>query len=72
LGLGGAAVVTVYKRADGKKNALVRDVERVSRSGYNPAVEARGITVADIAKIVSPTQFSEWMVVAEKKVQASL
>ncbi|KAA8650206.1 hypothetical protein EYZ11_003922 [Aspergillus tanneri] len=47
LGLGGAIVVTVYKRADGKKNPDVvvdEDVAKFSGLGYNPAVEARYIT----------------------------
>ncbi|KAK5044947.1 hypothetical protein LTR84_010319 [Exophiala bonariae] len=52
LGLGGAVVVTVYKRADGKKNtdATVSDAEIAKSSGlgYNPAVECRQIT-SDVA-----------------------
>lgn len=46
LGLGGAAVVTVYKRGDGKKCAAI-DSETVGKKnglGYNPAVEAKGFT----------------------------
>ncbi|KAH8150669.1 uncharacterized protein LAJ45_05365 [Morchella importuna] len=47
LGLGGAVVVTVYKRADGGASRRMgveetREVERVGGRGYNPAVEARG------------------------------
>ena len=41
LRLGRAAVVTVYKRADGKLNGLVGDVAGISKSRYNPAIEAR-------------------------------
>lgn len=52
LGLGGAVVVTVYKRADGKKNtdAALSDAEIAKSSGlgYNPAVECRQIT-SDVA-----------------------
>ncbi|RMZ79787.1 hypothetical protein DV738_g3196, partial [Chaetothyriales sp. CBS 135597] len=46
LGLGGAAVVTVYKRADGQKNKVVSDeeVKKLSGVGYNPATEARVVT----------------------------
>ena len=50
LGLGGAVVVTIYKRADGQKNTGkdVRksedEIARMSGLGYNPAVEAKGIT----------------------------
>lgn len=49
LGLGGAVVVTVYKRADGQKNRYMSDdeVKQVSEIGYNPAVEAHYITVED-------------------------
>jgi len=72
LGLGGAAVITVYKRADGKTNTAVSDVASVSRSGYNPAVEARSPTEADIAKVVSRTKTSEWLKASKKKEQARL
>jgi sterol carrier protein 2 len=48
IGLGGAIVVTVYKRADGKKNTDCRVSEatigKLSGMGYNPAVEARYIS----------------------------
>jgi sterol carrier protein 2 len=48
IGLGGAIVVTVYRRADGKKNtdSIIRgeDIARISGLGYNPATEARFIT----------------------------
>lgn len=48
LGLGGAIVVTVYKRADGKKNTDVavaeNEIASMSGVGYNPAVEARFVT----------------------------
>lgn len=55
LGLGGAAVVTVYGRADGGVASVVKDEEvaKVSGLGYNPAVEARGITEEDAAKVRS-------------------
>ena len=58
LGLGGAAVVTVYRRADGKEATVLSDAEiaRISGLGYNPAVEARGVTEEDIAKVVSKTK----------------
>ncbi|EGP82952.1 unnamed protein product [Zymoseptoria tritici ST99CH_1A5] len=48
LGLGGAVVVTVYKRADGKAPKKVSDEEvaKVSPFGYNPATQARGFTKA--------------------------
>lgn len=72
LGLGGAAVVTVYRRADGKTNSDVPDVSKVSRSGYNPAVEARYVTQEQIKQVVSRTQTSAWLGVESRKVQAML
>ncbi len=55
LGLGGAVVINVYKRADGKTNTPVSDAEvsKVSGLSYNPAVEARYITPADGEKVRS-------------------
>jgi sterol carrier protein 2 len=46
LGLGGAVVVTVYKRGDGKENEAVSDevVGRKNGLGYNPAVVAQRFT----------------------------
>ena len=43
IGLGGAVVVTVYRRADGGRSSKVcdQDISKVSGVGYNPAVEAR-------------------------------
>ncbi|KAK5465232.1 hypothetical protein LTS15_001795 [Exophiala xenobiotica] len=59
LGLGGAVVVTVYKRADGRKNTDVKqsdaEIAKESGLGYNPAVEARGVTKEDAEKIRSKT-----------------
>lgn len=61
LGLGGAAVVTVYRRADGAEAGKLSDAEiaKASGVGYNPAVEARGISDADAAKVRSK-QDNEW------------
>ncbi|KAM5352887.1 hypothetical protein ACJ41O_005609 [Fusarium nematophilum] len=55
LGLGGAVVVNVYKRADGQASASVSDEEVAQASwlGYNAAVEARGITDSDADKVRS-------------------
>lgn len=55
LGLGGAVVVTVYKRADGGKASRISDDEVKSRSGagYNPAVEARYVTVQESERVRS-------------------
>ena len=63
LGLGGAAVVTVYKRADGKelKAPLSSDeVSELNGLGYNPAVEARGFTKEQVDKTRSKKYRSEW------------
>lgn len=73
LGLGGAAVVTVYKRADGKTNEVVRDedVEGKTWVGYNPAVEAKGFTKAQVDRVRSRKSRSEWALQdTEKKVEA--
>ncbi|KIW18374.1 hypothetical protein PV08_02662 [Exophiala spinifera] len=59
LGLGGAVVITVYKRADGRKNTDVKlsdaEIAKLSGLGYNPAVEARGVTRAEADKVRSKT-----------------
>lgn len=62
LGLGGAVVVTVYKRGDGKKCAAVdsKTIGEKNRLGYNPAVEAKGFTKAQADSVRSKKQRSEW------------
>lgn len=62
IGLGGAVVVTVYKRADGRPCEAVPDdeVRRRSGVGYNPAVEARGFTSAEVDRVRSRVAGSEW------------
>lgn len=73
LGLGGAVVVTVYKRADGKKAEVVDEetVKMESGVGYNPAVEARGFTREQADKVRSRNARSEWALAdTEKKVFA--
>ncbi|KIW77832.1 hypothetical protein Z517_07665 [Fonsecaea pedrosoi CBS 271.37] len=64
LGLGGAVVVTVYKRADGKQTTPVSDQEvaRLTGLGYNPATEAKGFTTEQVRRTVSQKQFSDWAV----------
>jgi len=62
LGLGGAAVVTVYKRADGKTNTPV-DSEEVGRRnglGYNPAVVAKGFTQEQADSVRSKAASNDW------------
>jgi sterol carrier protein 2 len=55
LGLGGAVVVTVYKRADGQSNPMLsdEDIRQKSALGYNPAVEAHYIRPEDGEKVRS-------------------
>ena len=62
LGLGGAVVVSVYKRADGKASEPVSsaDVGRRNGLGYNPAVEAKGFTRAQVDAVRSKTARNEW------------
>ncbi|KAE8382413.1 acetyl-CoA acetyltransferase [Aspergillus bertholletiae] len=64
IGLGGAIVVTVYKRADGKRNSDItstdHDAAYMSGLGYNPAVEARYITVEQADAVRSKKAPSEF------------
>ncbi|KAF2759771.1 putative Non-specific lipid-transfer protein [Pseudovirgaria hyperparasitica] len=62
LGLGGAVVVTVYKRADGKTNAKLSDAEvgKLSGLGYNPAVVAKGFTPQQVDQVRSKKSRSDW------------
>lgn len=70
LGLGGAVVVTVYKRADGKSNTKMSDEEvaKASGLGYNPATAAKGFTAQQADQVRSKKSRSEWALgdVAEK------
>ncbi|KAF2212170.1 hypothetical protein CERZMDRAFT_97455 [Cercospora zeae-maydis SCOH1-5] len=61
LGLGGACVVTVYKRADGAFNRAVSNAEvvRTSDFQYNPAVEMQYATPAEGEKARSRKHRSE-------------
>ena len=73
LGLGGATVVTVYKRADGKQNSEVKSdvVAEKTGLGYNPAVEAKGFTLAQADQVRSRKSRSEWALRdTQKKVMA--
>lgn len=62
LGLGGAVVVTVYKRADGKAATKVssEEVGKKNKLGYNPAVEAKGFTQKQATSVRSKTKASQW------------
>jgi sterol carrier protein 2 len=73
LGLGGAVVVTVYKRADGKVAQAVpsADVARITGLGYNPAVEAKGFTAEQAKLVLSKTASDSWALAdAQEKVIA--
>lgn len=73
LGLGGAAVVTVYKRADGQSNEAAKDevVREKTWVGYNPAVEAKGFTKEQVDRVRSKTARNAWALGdTETKVQA--
>lgn len=62
LGLGGAVVVNVYKRADGGFNKKISDdeIKKGSWLGYNAAVEARGVSKEDAEKVRSRMSKSQW------------
>ncbi|KAL2426024.1 Sterol carrier protein 2 [Exophiala dermatitidis] len=64
LGLGGAVVVTVFKRVDGKVASPVSDQEvgKLNGLGYNPATEAKGFTAEQVKRTVSQKKFSDWAV----------
>jgi sterol carrier protein 2 len=61
-GLGSTAVITVYKRADGKASEKVSDEEvaRLTGLGYNPAVLAKGFTEEQAERVRSKKARSEW------------
>ena len=68
LGLGGAVVCTVYKRADGRSNM---DAATPAVVGYNPAVEARGFTQEQVDQVRSRRARSEWALgETQKQVEA--
>jgi sterol carrier protein 2 len=62
LGLGGAVVVTVYKRADGRMATPVPSdlVGKITGLGYNPAVQAKGFTKQQANSVLSRRMKSEW------------
>jgi len=62
LGLGGAAVVGVYERADGAKNNAVssEEVARTTGLGYNPAVEAKAFTSKQTDEVRSKRSGGQW------------
>ncbi|CAG8462972.1 6343_t:CDS:2 [Ambispora gerdemannii] len=59
IGLGGAAVVTIYKRAEGLgKPKKSQDPQK--RFGYNPAIEIKPISDADFKRVCSSVDISEF------------
>lgn len=73
LGLGGAVVVSVYKRADGKVAPILTNdqISRINGLGYNPAVEAKGFTRAQAEMVRSRKYPDAWALAdVQQKVQA--
>jgi len=73
LGLGGAVVVTIYTRPDGKTAQAVDSatVGKINKLGYNPAVEAKGFTSAQADRVRSQKQRNDWALQdIQQKVQA--
>ncbi|KAH8730042.1 thiolase-like protein [Phaeosphaeriaceae sp. PMI808] len=62
LGLGGAVVCTVYKRADGSAATDLTDEQVAKKTGlgYNPATQAKGFTKEQVDSVRSKTARSEW------------
>lgn len=75
LGLGGAVVINVYKRADGKGNRKLSDQEivRTSAFDHNPAVVAKTPSWQDVEKVRSKTASNQYALGdTQEKIQARL
>lgn len=73
LGLGGAVVVTVYRRADGQVAPQVDSaaVGKANKLGYNPAVEAKGFTRQQADAVRSKKARNDWALQdTQQKVEA--
>ena len=73
MGLGGAVVVTVYQRADGKASTPISDAEvgQLNDLGYNPATQANGFTTEQVKRVISRKNYSKWAIQdVQSKVQA--
>jgi len=73
LGLGGAVVCTVYKRADGSAATDMSDADVGKKTGlgYNPATQAKGFTKQQVDSVRSKKARSEWALGdTEQKVEA--
>ena len=62
LGLGGAVVVNVYKRADGQENRKLSDEEAIKGTNwkYNPATQAKTPTMEEANKVRSKKFSNEY------------
>jgi sterol carrier protein 2 len=62
LGLGGAVVCAVYKRADGSTAKAIssEEVGKINGLGYNPAVVAKGFTKEEADRVRSKKARSAW------------
>lgn len=64
IGLGGACVVTIYQRGDGKSNTADNvtdeDIAKICGLGYNPAITARWVTAEQASKVISHKAGCEW------------
>ncbi|KAL7942661.1 hypothetical protein V8C42DRAFT_354766 [Trichoderma barbatum] len=69
MGMGGATVVTIYKRIDGEEAPRSEDTKPEedgrSRLGYNPAEEARSISREDWASVIAQGEASSDWATAE-------
>lgn len=69
MGMGGATVVTIYKRIDGEVAPKIEDTKPEedgrSRLGYNPAEEARSITREDWESVIAQGEASSAWAAAE-------
>lgn len=73
LGLGGAVVVTVYKRPDGQAATQISDAEIGKKNGlgYNPATQAKGFTSEQCDRVRSRKSRNEYALQdTQQKVQA--
>ena len=73
LGLGGAVVVTVYKRPDGQVATQISDAEIGKKNGlgYNPATQAKGFTAEQCDRVRSRKSRNDWALQdTQQKVQA--
>lgn len=74
LGLGGAVVVTVYKRADGREAPQDLDDATIGQRnglGYNPATQAKGFSAEQARQVRSKERVSDWALQdTQEKVQS--